>query len=241
MYNILIPCRGYYLPAVFHPAATNSNNVCIFSHGFRGSKDGGGRAVKLAEDVAQAGLAVLRFDFTPMQNLSWQILELGTVVGFVRSELGKEVILLGRSMGGSASLAYTADNNNIKGLCLWSTPWDLAETFQLALGQGYDILQAGQNLNIVDEFGSLQLTPAFISDFAHYNLQQAIKKLVQIPVLIVHGTNDEIVPFDKAKILYECAAEPKELAVIAGGDHRFITGFEQANQAVVDWLERFIE
>ncbi len=241
MPNILIPCRDYHLPAVIHLPPTKYDYVCIFSHGFRGSKDGGGRAVKLAEDVANEGLAVLRYDFSPLQNLSWQIKELQYVVGFVRRELGKEIILLGRSMGGSASLAYTVDDKNIRGLCLWSTPWDLNETFQLALGQGYDILRAGQSLDISDEFGSLQLTPSFIRDFSQFNLLQAIKKLNNIPLLIVHGTDDEIVPLPKAKMLFQCATEPKKLAVVAGGDHRFLNGFEQANQSVIDWIKQFIK
>jgi fermentation-respiration switch protein FrsA (DUF1100 family) len=42
---------------------------------------------------------------------------------------------------------------------------------------------------------------------------------VRVPKLILHGEADTMIPVRLARRLYDAAAEPKQLAVIAGGDH----------------------
>jgi fermentation-respiration switch protein FrsA (DUF1100 family) len=42
---------------------------------------------------------------------------------------------------------------------------------------------------------------------------------VRVPKLILHGEADTMIPVRLAHRLYDAAAEPKQLAVIAGGDH----------------------
>ena len=42
---------------------------------------------------------------------------------------------------------------------------------------------------------------------------------IDIPVLIVHGTDDPYVPSRFSKALYEAAAQPKQLLLIKGGNH----------------------
>lgn len=42
---------------------------------------------------------------------------------------------------------------------------------------------------------------------------------VRVPKLILHGEADTMIPVRLARRLYAAAAEPKQLAVIAGGDH----------------------
>ena len=39
-------------------------------------------------------------------------------------------------------------------------------------------------------------------------------------VFVFHGTDDEVVPFDNGRQVYEMAAEPKKLIALEGGDHR---------------------
>ena len=42
---------------------------------------------------------------------------------------------------------------------------------------------------------------------------------LQMPVLILHGTEDEVVPFEMSRRLYGRAPEPKKLKLILGGGH----------------------
>ena len=49
-----------------------------------------------------------------------------------------------------------------------------------------------------------------------------------MPVLILHGDKDEVVPLDAGRRLFEAAREPKQLHVIpgAGHDDTYIVGGE---------------
>jgi len=237
--QLTIPGPYAAMSAVLHtPGSPVTGYVLVFCHGFRGSKDGGGRAAALAERAAQLGFAVLRFDFSPQETLSRQVAELGAVVAFCRANYGWRVILFGRSMGGSAALSFAAADQDIAGLCLWATPWDLAETFRLSLGEGYDLLRAGKDFSAEDEWGPLYLTPDFLQDFTKFDLLAAVKSLTGVPLLLVHGTSDVVVPVAQAEKLFETAREPKDFVVIPGGDHQFISSHQFAAAAVLDWLAR---
>lgn len=61
-------------------------------------------------------------------------------------------------------------------------------------------------------------------------------------VLIIHGTQDEIVPFSEAQTLFELAQEPKKLVPLPEADHR-ISNPEDRLKVVrlsLDWFKRFL-
>lgn len=46
-----------------------------------------------------------------------------------------------------------------------------------------------------------------------------VAKLSPIPLLLIHGTNDKVVPYSHSEMLLAEAGEPKRLETIANGDH----------------------
>jgi fermentation-respiration switch protein FrsA (DUF1100 family) len=48
---------------------------------------------------------------------------------------------------------------------------------------------------------------------------------VRAPILIMHGTNDTVIPLSLGQALFEAAPEPKEIAVIKGAGHSDIYAF----------------
>ena len=158
----------------------------------------------------------VRFDFTPHQPLSRQITEIRDVVTYCRQYLGRDIVLLGRSMGGSAALAFAAQDQDIRGLCLWATPYDLQETFRVSLGNIYQRIESGEIIHIHDENGALTLSPEFIADFKLHNLSKCVEAIGGIPLLVVHGSHDTVVPLSQAENLYHAATDPKKLVVIQG-------------------------
>lgn len=239
MQEISIQSSSGSLSGVLHPATDpESDTVLVICHGFRGSKDGGGRAILLSDAVAGCGISVVRFDFTPHETLSQQIAEIASVVEFCRECVGARILLLGRSMGGSAALAFAAQDGDIAGLCLWSTPWNLKETFQLSLGDAYYRLARGEKVVVEDETGRAALAPKLIADFDRHDLLNCVRLLGSTPILVIHGDKDDIVPLRQAKDLFQLAAGPKRLAVIEGGDHQFSTNYEQPQRELLGWLRQ---
>lgn len=238
MEEFTIDVDGMSLATVYHPPADSIRHAAlVMCHGFRGSKDGGGRAVELAEKVANLGIGVYRFDFSGPTILSRQVLELAAVVRYIRQREHQPLVLLGRSMGGSTAAIFTATDPAVAGLALWSTPWDLTETFRLALGDGYDRLLAGEDLVLDDEYGYVHLTPEFVADLARFNVLTAIENCAPRPLLIVHGSADAIVPLRQAQAVYHRYRGPKKFIPIVGGDHQFFQGGAAAQHAVLAWLE----
>lgn len=241
MQDISIQSHSGTLAGVLHQTPyPDSDAVLVICHGFRGSKDGGGRAIMLADAVASIGITAVRFDFTPHAPLTQQIAEIKSVVEFCRECIGTRIFLLGRSMGGSAALAFAAQDGSVPGLCLWAAPWNLEETFQLSLGEHYHQLAQGKDVVLDDEYGRISLSPDIIKDMQQYDLLQCVRVIGSVPILILHGDHDAVVPLNQAKDIYRLAAGSKKMVVIEGGDHQFNHHYEQAQRELLNWLKQLM-
>jgi len=68
----------------------------------------------------------------------------------------------------------------------------------------------------------------------------AIAAEIRMPVLLVHGTNDELLPIDFSRALYEQFRSPKELLVIDGAAHGNIHTFDAYLDGLAARLERLV-
>ena len=211
--------------------------VLIMAHGFRGSRDGGGRSTAFAK-LAEGVCKVVRFNFNGSQILSRQVEELQAVIAAVREQYNPEkLFLLGRSLGGAASMVTASRDENIDGLILWATPNDLRKTFLSALGDElYKQLDAGETLHLEDERGKMDLTPDFLTDLDKYNLTEIMSKWQDRPLLILHGEQDVTVDVAQGRKNFELAGGDKEIYIFANGDHTFSECATGANAQIVKWL-----
>lgn len=228
------------LKAVWHQANSNKKNITVvMCHGFRGSKDGGGKAVNLAEKIA-GRFNVLRFDFIPLSTLSSQVSQLNSVLQYCKKHNSGKVILLGRSMGGATSLIAANGCNDLVGIILWATPIDVIDTFTNAFGKENMLLvQKNETVQLDDEWGKTILEPVFYQDLLKYDLRKCVENLSVIPKLFVHGECDEVVALEQGQQAFALAKEPKEFCLIKNGDHRFTIGSQEAIKAVDDWLSKY--
>ncbi len=168
-----------------------------------------------------------------------QIDELSAVVRYAGDQIGPDIYLLGRSMGGSASLAVAFFQRPIvKALCLWATPCDFYDTFRKALGADYNILRGGKSVTFSDDNTTVTLAGEFMDDFDQYPLLDYIHSLAGMPVLIIHGNCDEVVMIEQAEALYAAAEQPKQFVIIAGGNHQLLGKAQQAHTTVLQWLSQ---
>jgi len=62
-----------------------------------------------------------------------------------------------------------------------------------------------------------------------------------VPVMVIHGENDEIIPVDMGKRVFAAAPEPKELYLIPGAHHNdtYMVGGEAYFERLKSFIERF--
>jgi len=65
-------------------------------------------------------------------------------------------------------------------------------------------------------------------------------KQIKVPILIMHGDKDELVPIEQGKMLYEKANEPKEFYTIPGAMHNdtHIVGGEKYFDVIRDFVKK---
>jgi pimeloyl-ACP methyl ester carboxylesterase len=71
--------------------------------------------------------------------------------------------------------------------------------------------------------------------------ESLIAKIAPRGVLLIHGSEDEMVPVEHAQRLYAAAQEPKALWIVEGGGHRGLRGFafEGYRARVIAFLARY--
>jgi dipeptidyl aminopeptidase/acylaminoacyl peptidase len=214
---------------------------CVVAvHGLESSKDSG-KWPLVAARLDAAGIACLRFNFRgcgtgpEKSNGTFEDVSLTGRIGDYQAalrflhETGKvdtsRLGVIGSSFGGMVALA--AEDARIKAMVILSTPYTMPQP-QRVVG-GYHQLPSGRRLK-----------QGFYEDLHNYQVLQAIKSAP--PLLILHGSEDELVPVEHARLLYEAALEPKRLEILPGADHVFSRNehLSRAIELCVEWFKRYL-
>ncbi|MDO4179466.1 MAG: hypothetical protein Q4D21_09835 [Phascolarctobacterium sp.] len=217
---------------------STQKKILIMSHGFRGSHESGGYAKGVAEKVS-AYADVIRYNFTGSQIMSLQVAELLSVIRHVKSmNPGYKIFLLGRSLGGAASI-IASSMENVDGLILWATPNDFRTTFKNCMtSEQYQSLCSGSTLVMSDERGTTEIGPEFLRDFDNYNLSALLKSWQGRPVLLFHGAKDNIVNVQQAHMNISLLGPFCEFYIDPEGDHHLQGFSEQAGGKISAWVAR---
>jgi alpha-beta hydrolase superfamily lysophospholipase len=212
------------------PAAGRSSRLWFFVHGLNSHRRGD-KALYFARQVARKGEAFASLDLTGHGDseggllglsLSRNLHDVDRGLRFVRQEVGpfSSVFLVGSSMGGLTALWYSALNpGNIAANLLVAPAFELAGRLLLSLGRSkaQKWREEGKTHLVTDD-GEFDLGYGFVEDEARYPIATLVRKL-ETPTLILHGTEDEAVPFRLSKNFIQ-KVEISKLTLIAGGDHR---------------------
>ncbi|HHW61154.1 MAG TPA: alpha/beta hydrolase [Syntrophomonadaceae bacterium] len=237
--------RGQRLAAYLFRPPVESSYIMIISHGFRGAKENAGRIFIFAEQLNKLGITVLAFDFAGSgesegrfeeMTLSRQAEDLHSVIDFIIAREGpKPILLLGRSFGGSTTLLTASQRSDISGCIFWSTPVHLVPTFSSMMYDAYTQLKNGHTIVIQDDGGEFTLQPGFAQDLEEISLTSCIKKISDLPVLIIHGMEDEVVDPDNARYM-AAHLEDVTLYMVEEATHRFAGKIQEREQLTLQWL-----
>jgi pimeloyl-ACP methyl ester carboxylesterase len=217
--------------------------IVVYSHGFLGFKDWG-FIPYVADKFAENGFIFIRFNFShngigenpgkitefdklAKNTISKQLEDLSAVVDYVlSSEFGipnnGQVFLIGHSGGGGISVIKAREDERIKALGLWASISTFRRYSRSQIGKlkenGY-IFVSVPNSAIQVRIDKV-VYDDFVQNQERYDIIKAISKL-KIPILIIHGTADVIVPALEAEQLAKANPDYAKLILINGATHLF--------------------
>ena len=229
----------------FVPAVSKSSRLWFFVHGLNSHRRGE-KALYFARQVARRGEAFASLDLTGHGDSEGELLGLSLSRNLHDVErglrfIGQEgpfasVCLVGSSMGGLTALWYSALNpGKIAANLVVAPAFEMAGRLLLSLGRGkaQKWRQEGKT-HLVTEYAEFDLAYGFVEDEAHYPIATLVRKL-KTPTLILHGTEDETVPYRLSKNFTQ-KVEASKLTLIADGDHRLTDHKETLFEEMWDFV-----
>lgn len=226
-------------------ASFYNNALVVVCHGFTGSKEGRGHALKMGDELAALGFSTLLFDFAGCGEsegnwedltLTGQIRDLASVVKWCRGEGFSRIILTGRSFGGSTVIGYASRDKQISAICTWAA----VARPDLFFSQFIDDRLEGPAEDVIVFEGAgerLELKRGFFQDLYKHNLLECTAAISPSSLLVIHGSSDESVPCKDAELIYNTALEPKKIVIVEGADHRFSNHVGQVWDVFFKWLK----
>ena len=203
--------NGWFIPSI------GSKYTILFCHGNAGNISHRIEKLKFFNDL---GCSVFIFDYRgygesqgrPSENGFYKDVEAAYRYLLSQGISNNQIIGYGESIGG-AVIVDLASKETIKALILDSTPSSVKDMIKCAY----------------------PFVPPWVFS-SRFDSEDKIRS-IRFPKLIVHSFNDEIVPYQLGKKLYESACEPKAFLQIHGGHNsNFYESKELLRKRVGDFI-----
>ncbi len=244
---------GIELAGLLQPGRAPSKGALVLCHCFTCSKDYKSLAW-LSRALAEQGFTVLRFDFAGLgesdgdfrdTNLSTDVEDVLAAGNWVENESGRPLVgFIGHSMGGAAVIQAAGRRQDPVPVAVLGTSHKVGERIRRLLRPA-DLrtleLTGETTVGIQDRL--FPLTVEFLQDLEQHDPAKTVAQW-RSPFLVIHGTDDGIVPLREGEELYQAASQPKSFLAVPGADHLFVSrrSFTPAIARVLaGWLELHIE
>ncbi|MCP5047724.1 MAG: alpha/beta hydrolase [bacterium] len=221
----LLTKDGLTLSAWYVPAEERERkqerNVILFCHGNAGNIS---QRIDTFNILCKLGYDTFIFDYRGYGHSEGRPSEKGTYLdaeaawGYLVNEMNiepKNIIVFGRSLGGGIA-SYLALKYQPRALVIESSYTSIPDVATWRYGSGYLVRRLTRY---------------------KYDTRKRLKD-IHCPVLIIHGPDDEIIPYAQGKILYETANPPKQFLRLKG---MHLYGFIESGNNYIEGLREFFE
>ncbi len=209
--------HGERLHAYWAPSGEREAPLLLYLHGARWNLTG---SVTRIERWRRLGFDVLAIDYrgfgqsspaSPSEQLSYEDAE-AAWDWLGKAHPGGARYIVGHSLGGAIATELALRRPEASGLVLEATFTSIRDMVEHTAWRLLPV-----NLILTQEFDTLAKIPK-----------------LRMPVLVVHGTSDIIVPFEMGERLYAAASAPKRFIRVEGGNHHNLSAvaFEQYRTAL---------
>jgi putative redox protein len=224
--------------------AASARRGLVLAHGFptgpRWSESSGRTYPEFADRLAaDAGWVVLAFNFRGTGesqgdfSMGGWLRDLHAAIRYLRDTGGVDgVWLAGFRTGGSLAICAAAEDPEVRGVATFGAPADFAEW----AAEPRRFLQTTRELGVVRSQAFPDDVVAWAQELKEIRAITAVESIPPRPLMIVHGTLDDVVPLADARVLADSAVDC-ELRVITGAGHR-LRHDPRAVAVLIGWMER---
>lgn len=234
--------RGNLLVGDLHRRGDDCSRALVLCHGMESSR-GGTKQTAIVERFVPKGYTVLRFDFSFVGESDGRFEDL-TVSGEVDDALGaldflaefapSSCILVGSSLGGAvALLAARHAAETVHGVATIAAVADTRLFTATLTPREIEEWHRSGRRRWRDSF----LKATFVEDLEKIDIEAAVRSL-DVPLLVMHGQADRVVPCEHAHRIARAAKTAVELRTFPGIGHRFSEPSEL--DALLDTLEEWL-
>lgn len=239
---------GHALSGILDLPVETPVGYALFAHCFTCSKN-----LKAAGNIARAlndaGIAVLRFDFTGLgqsegefadTNFSSNVADLLAAVDYLAQHYEGPSILIGHSLGGTAVLQAAAQVDSAVAVATIGSPSEPAHVSRLFAGSEEALRARGEaTVNLGGR--PFLMKQQFLDDLEEQDLRSTIGSLRKA-LLIMHAPLDDIVEIDNASALFVAAKHPKSFVSLDSADHLLSreTDSRYAGHVLAAWASRYL-
>lgn len=199
---IPVGANGDKLNALWAPADDRAAPVLLYLHGARWNVTG---SVTRIERWRKLGFSVLAIDYrgfgkssaaSPSESLAYEDAEAAWNY-LAKAEPARSRYIVGHSLGGAIAAELAVRHPDAAGLVLEATFTSIRD---MVGHTAWGLLPV--RLILTQEFDTLSKLPN-----------------IRLPILVVHGTSDSVVPYEMGERLFAAATGPKRFISVEGGTH----------------------
>lgn len=207
-------------------------------------------ARNITRALADAGFAVLRFDFTGLgesdgdfsgTDFSSNLDDLEDAAGWLAKNLAAPQLLVGHSLGGTAVLAVAERLDEVRAVATLAAPASAEHVLE----------HFADSMETIEKKGSAEVQLAgqpfrirrdFVEDVRGHSLEERLRKLRRA-LLVMHAPGDVTVSVDNAQKIFAAALHPKSFISLDDADHLLSKDADSryAGQLIAAWASRFLE
>ena len=234
--------------AILAEPAQKSDRAVVLCHGFLSNKDSRTN-LRLTELLGPQGISTLRFDWFGMGDsggafsritVAACVDQLERAISLMRERGYHELGLIGSSFGGLLALLVGRHHPELRGIGLKCPVPDFPETLDHEFGR--DGIEEWKHTNYIPDVtggtAPIALDFAFYESCSTFDAYEAARN-IKTPVLIVHGEQDELVPFHQIRQLEDALPGDKELVLLPEADHQFgrPEDFRRMTVHLANWMQ----
>ena len=226
---------GERLDYTLHRGSEDCRQVVVIGHGVTGNKDRP-LVIALAETLAANGIHALRFSFSGNGDsegrfvdscISKEVNDLGSVLDALED---CDIAYAGHSMGAAVGVLRASKDKRIQKLI------SLAGMVHTKAFAEREFGEETPDEGLMWEKPECPLSSTYMNDMAAIDSVQNLAASIQVPWLLVHGTEDDVVPLQDSLDIQ--ANQKVELFQIEGADHVFEgNSTQRMAEKVTQWVK----